>query len=94
MKKIGIAVADGDGFYLKQLTNYLVKTEQAFEVFAFSRQDSLTRFLNSSDRKPDILLISEDMRCEASDQCGVEAKILLSEGVQEEIAGYNSVSTT
>ncbi len=91
MKKIGIAIADGDSFYLKQLTNYLVKAEQSFEVYAFSRQDSLTDFLTSSERKPDILLISENMRCEASDLCRIEAKILLSEGVQEETTGYDSI---
>lgn len=91
MKKISIAVADQDSFYLKQLTNYLVKTAQSFEVYSFSRQDSFENFLSGGDIHADILLLSEEMRCAASDAYGADAKILLSEGGQDIPEGYDFV---
>lgn len=90
MEKIYIAVADSDEFYLKQLANCIFASPQPFEVFTFSRQDSLERFLRQDRSSVDILLISEEMRCSVCDSCSAGTKILLSES-EEETEGYGAV---
>lgn len=90
MKKIRIAVADGDPFYLKQLVSLLVKSTQGFEVYSFGKQESLEHFLSGGD-PVDILLVSEDMRSGTTDGCSA-VKVLLSEGAAAEPPeGYGSV---
>ena len=91
MKKISIVIADEDGLYLKQLTNYLVKSTDTFEVYSFSRQDSLARFLAEQNNMIDILMLSENMRCAAADAYRVDTKVLLADGEYEEIDGYQAV---
>lgn len=90
MKKIAIAVADDDPYYLKQLVGLLVKSTQGFEVYSFGKQESLEHFL--ADGEPiDILLLSENMRSQATDSCSC-TKILLAEGQDAEaVEGYDAV---
>ena len=92
MKKISIVIADEDGFYLKQMTGYLVKsTQYSFEVYSFSRQESLSRFLEEGSQRADILLLSENMRCAAADRCQADAKVLLTDGGCQAPEGYELV---
>lgn len=91
MKNIQIAVADEDVVYLKQLTNYLISSEHKFNIFSFSKIESLVSFLNDPKNKTDILLLSEDMRCTETDRCNASVKIILSDEDIDEIDGYESV---
>lgn len=91
MKKIHIIVADEDDIYLKQLTGYFVKSTRSFEVSSFNQQESLARFLERGEEKVDILMLSESMRCAASDACAASVKLLLSEGEQGESDGYSVI---
>lgn len=90
MEKIYIIIAEKDSFYLSQLANYILKSPQPFEVFTFSRQESLERFLRQGEERIDILLLSEEMRSATSDNCQAVVKILLSES-EREIEGYGCV---
>jgi len=90
MEKLNIVIAEKDSFYLNQLANYILKSAQPFEVFTFSRQDSLERFLRQGEERIDILLLSEEMRCAAADGSSAGVKILLSESEQE-AEGYGLV---
>lgn len=78
MKQLRVVLADKDSFYLKQLTNYLLKTPQGFEVLAFTEQEGLERFLQSGE-PADILLIAEEMRSEITDQSAIAGHFLLAE---------------
>jgi len=91
MKKINIAIAAEDGVYLKQLTNYLVKSEHNFEVASFTKRDSLLRFLQESGNCTDILLLCEDMLCAELTKCEIVCKILLTEDGNSAAEGYHSI---
>ena len=90
MEKINIVIAEKDTFYLNQLANYILKSTQPFEVFTFSRQESLERFLRQGEERVDILLLSEEMLCGAADGCSAGVKIVLTESEQE-CDGYELV---
>jgi len=90
MEKIYIVIAEKDSFYLNQLANYILKSAQPFEVCTFSRQESMERFMKEGEERIDILLLSEEMRCTASDNCSAVVKILLSES-EREVEGYGCV---
>jgi len=89
--KVNIVVADDDILYLKQLTNYLVKSTTNFEVHSFSQRDSLDKFLALGENPVGILLIAESMRCAATDNCDAPAKMLLVEDEITQIENYESV---
>lgn len=88
--KISIVIADEDSLYLKQLTNYLVKETDNFEVYAFGSKGSLCSFLADGTVEVDILLLTEGMICPETDNCAA-VKILLAEDNWQHM-GYESVA--
>ncbi len=89
MKQIRIAVADEDTYSLRQLTNYLVKNTQAFEVYSFAKKESFVRFLQ--EEQMDILLLTEEMRSEATDAAQAVVKCLLCEEKNDDVTGYEVI---
>lgn len=89
MKKIKMVVADEDAFFLQQLTGYLVRTSQSFEVSAFGKRESLDRFVE--EETADILLVTEGMRDTCTDACSAGVKCLMVEEDQEPPEGYHTV---
>lgn len=89
MSKINLVIADEEELYLKQLTNYFVKSTKAFEVYSFSKKDSLERFITTE--KVDILMLSEELKSAAADGCAAEIKLLLSEDGEDRCEGYETI---
>lgn len=88
--KIHIVIADRDELYLNHMTNYMMEKEPQFEIFAFSNEDSLYRFLEG-EQKVDILLLDfQTMDMDRAAGVQVPLKMIMS-AEEEAETGFISV---
>lgn len=92
MAKINIAIADSDELYLQQLTNYLIKNANNFEVCSFTTKEALATYLADKTHKVDIIAFSEDLMDECIAEANVPAKVILSDGSFSSLPEYDAVN--
>lgn len=87
MKQLRVLVADEDPFFLKQLTGFLMRAPEGFDVCSFTTAESLDRFLQDGGQAH-ILLLSEELRPAVTQAHRVPARILLVERGGGEAEGF------
>lgn len=92
MTKLNLVIADTDELYLNHLTNYLSENVKTFEVFSFTTESSLIKFINENANKIDVIVFAEDFLNEAVGTANIPAKILLSDGSAVKNNGFEIIN--
>lgn len=88
--KIHIVIADRDELYLNNMANYMMEKAPHFEIFTFSNEESLGRFL-AGEQKTDIILAdAQTIDLSKVAKAGASLKIVMSAD-GEDVDGFASV---
>lgn len=89
MARIKIVLADEDEVYQEHMARYFMSKSDQCEIFTFSSQKSLLKYLSASENT-DVLLLDPKMICDELQTFNISVKILLSD-TDEKMEGYESV---
>lgn len=92
MAKINVVLADTDELYLNRLTNYIIEKTDSFNVSSFSAKEFLNKYLTNPSNKIDLLIITEDFISDSIKELDIPAKVLLSQGVHNQLEGFEVVN--
>lgn len=94
LSRLNLIIADTDTAYMESMANYIISNySKRFQVSSFTKEDYLNQFLEGSNIRVDILLISPELYSRYIQKIEISTVILLTDGrFSEEVEGCHAVN--